>query len=180
MTYGSGGGTRSSSVGFPVQWSMNPILGYICSAIVASAFYIIWVCVSLSYALRLPPGLTASLQLRLGIALLLCVVGGFVPALLIMIAPWLLAVRGYRRVHLPGWIYFSAIGAVSTAVIGCATASLSPKPLFIEDQTFLEGAIVAAERQGVCMLLAGLLFGLTYWFLSGRRRAVATAVGAGL
>jgi hypothetical protein len=106
--------------------------------------------------------------------------GGFVPALGLMIAPWLLVVRGYRQVQLPGWIYFSAVGAVSTVVVGCVTASLAPKPLFIEDQTFLEGAIVAAERQGVCMLLAGLLFGLTYWILSERRRTIAISAGAGL
>jgi hypothetical protein len=42
--------------------------------------------------------------------------------------------------------------------------------LVIEDQTFVEGAMIAAEREGLCMLLAGVFFGLTYWFLSGRRR----------
>ncbi len=102
------------------------------------------------------------------------------PALGLMIVPWLLAVRGYRRIKLPGWIYYSSIGAVGTVVIGCATSSLAPKPLFIEDQTFIEGAIMAAERQGVCMLLAGLLFGLTYWFLSGRHQPAATAAGTKL
>jgi hypothetical protein len=115
------------------------------------------------------PGDTTSLQFTFGFAVFLCVFGGFIPAIGLMIAPWLLAVLLYRRVSVPGWIYYSAIGAISTALIGCATSSLAPKPLFIEDQTFVEGVIIAAERQGVCMLLAGLLFGISFWFLSGRR-----------
>jgi hypothetical protein len=173
MKRGIDDGTRSPDVGFPMRRSVNPVLGYACSAAIASAFYIIWVCMSISYD---DPGQTTSLQFRFGLAVFLFVFGGFMIALGLMIAPWLLAVRVYRRVKLPGWIYYSAIGAVSTLVIGCATSSLSPKPLFVEDQTFIEGAIIAAERQGVCMLLAGLLFGLTYWILSGRRRPAGVAV----
>jgi hypothetical protein len=176
MTRERDDGTRSPGVGVPMWGSVNAVLGYACSAAIASVFYIIWLCESLSYAAAQGP--TMSLQFRLGFSVFLCVFGGFLLALGLMIAPWLLAVRGYRRVKLPGWIYYSAIGAVSTVVIGCATSSLAPKPLFVEDQTFIEGAMIAAERQGVCMLLAGLLFGLTYWFLSGRRRSAATAAGA--
>ncbi len=178
MTNGLNDGTRSPIVGFPLPGSMNPILGYLLSATVATAFYIIWVCADIAYAAA--PGQTTSLQFRLGLAVFFSIFGGFVPALGLMIAPWLLVVRGYRWVQLPGWIYFSAVGAVSTVVVGCVTSSLAPKPLFIEDQTFLEGAIIAAERQGVCMLLAGLLFGLTYWILSERRRTIAISAGAGL
>ena len=169
MTNGLNDGTRSPIVGFPMPGPMNPILGYLFSATAATAFYIIWLC-----------AITTSLQFRLGFAVFFSIFGGFVPALGLMIAPWLLVVRGYRWVQLPGWIYFSAVGAVSTVVVGCVTSSLAPKPLFIEDQTFLEGTIIAAERQGVCMLLAGLLFGLTYWILSERRRTIAISAGAGL
>jgi hypothetical protein len=43
-----------------------------------------------------------------------------------------------------------------------------PKPFWIEDQTFLEGAMVAVERQGVCLLLSGIAVGACYWWLERR------------
>lgn len=149
---------------------MNPVLGYVCSAAVASTFYIIWLCIILHAAASEQ---TINLPLEFGLAVFLYVFGGFLAAMGLMIVPWLLAVRVYRWVKLPGWIYYAAIGAVSTLVLGCSTSSLAPKPLFVEDQTFFEGAVIAAERQGVCMLLTGLLFGFTFWFLSGRRLQTA-------
>ena len=159
--------TASALVISAMARAINPVLGYACSAAFASGFYILWLYISMSSDAA--PGQTTSLQFRLGFAVFFCAFGGFIPAIVLMIVPWLLAVLIYRRVSVPGWIYYSAIGAVSTALIGCATSSLAPKPLFIEDQTFIEGVIIAAERQGVCMLLAGLLFGTSFWFLSGRR-----------
>ena len=175
MINGFNDGTRSPVVCFPPPGSMNPILGYLFSAAVAIAFYIIWLWAVTAYA---APRETASLEFRLWFVVSFAIFGGFVPALGLMIAPWLLVVRRYRRVQLPGWIYFPVAGAVSTIVVGCITLSLAPKPLFI-DQTFFEGAVIAVEREGVCMLLAGLLFGMTYWFLSGRRRTIAISAGAG-
>jgi hypothetical protein len=68
-------------------------------------------------------------------------------------------------------MYFSLIGAATTLVIGSGTSSLSPKPLFIEDQTFLEGFIIAVQRQGICLLLTGFVFGVTFWLVSERRRS---------
>ena len=41
----------------------------------------------------------------------------------------------------------------------------------MEDQTFFEGARIAAERQGVCFAVAGILHGLTYWFLAEKGRS---------
>jgi hypothetical protein len=142
---------------------MNPILGYLISSVVAWAFYIAW----MSLALLRSPGSKTDLAFNMSFAAIFSVIDGFVPTLGLLILPWVLAVRVYRRVQLPGWIFFPAVGAASVFLIGCAASSLAPKPLFVEDQTFLQGAVIAAERQGVCMALAGLLFGLTYWFLSG-------------
>jgi hypothetical protein len=42
--------------------------------------------------------------------------------------------------------------------------------LFIEDQTFLQGFMVAIERQGICLMLTGVVFGLTFWLVSERLR----------
>lgn len=67
-------------------------------------------------------------------------------------------------------MYFPLMGAAATFIVECATSSLAPKPLFIEDQTFLEGFMIAVQRQGVCLLLTGLMFGLTFWFVSERLR----------
>ena len=94
-------------------------------------------------------------------------------------------VLGYRSLRISGPLYFAGIGALLTFVIGCATTSLSPKPLFIEDQAFFEGAIIAAEREGIILLLGGATFGFIYWFLRysdalkafGKRKAPAADGG---
>ena len=106
---------------------------------------------------------------RLLIAVFFWVAGGFGPTLLVMILPWILAVFAYRKLRWSGQLYFPGVGALLLFVLSCASASLAPKPLFIEDQTFLEGAAIAAERQGIVFLLAGLAFGACYWFLGERQ-----------
>jgi hypothetical protein len=112
-------------------------------------------------------------QTGLGFRLLLgwffWVAGGFAPTLLVMIVPWILAVSAYRKLRWFGQLYFPGVGAFVLFVLGCTSASLAPKPLFIEDQTFLEGAAIAAERQGIAFLLAGLAFGVCYWFFGERQ-----------
>ena len=90
----------------------------------------------------------------------------FLPALGLMFLPWLAALRACRRLAIPGAAFHASVGAAATLLVGCATASLAPKPLFVEDQTFLEGAMVAAERQGLVLLAAGAALGLTSWGLA--------------
>jgi hypothetical protein len=114
----------------------------------------------------------ASVMFNLGFAFVFSIVDGFAPALALMCLPWILVVWGYRPLRRWGQVYFSVNGAVLAFVIGCAAASLAPKPLFIEDQTFLEGAKIAAERQGISFILAGATFGLSYWFFNERQGAV--------
>ena len=57
-------------------------------------------------------------------------------------------------------------GATLMILVGCMASSLSPKPLFMEDQTFFEGVIIALERQGLCLAVAGAVLGLGYWFFA--------------
>ena len=135
--------------------------GYVLSAVLASAFYIVWDVVS--WDLQLDPPMT-----DLAVPLFVLIFGGFGAALALMSLPWIVAVCGYSRLRRWGQVYFAGIGAVLMFVLGCATSSLSPKPSFIEDQTILEGAIIAAERQGICLALAGIIFGLSYWYLCER------------
>ena len=81
-----------------------------------------------------------------------------------------LSFAGYDRLKPLGLIYFPFFGATTLFVIACATSSVAPKPLFIEDQTFFEGWMVAAHNQGICFLLTGLIFGLTFCLVSERPR----------
>lgn len=142
---------------------MNRMAAYALGAAIASLVYIAWT------AVDIPP--PASLGFRLGFALFFWLVDGFSLTLLLVGIPWILAVRLYQGSWRAGWAYFAVIGAALTFAIGCAAASLSPKPLFIEDQTFFEGARIAAERQGVCITVAGILHGLTYWRLGEKGRS---------
>jgi hypothetical protein len=143
---------------------VNRIVGYLASVASASLFYLVWFVVELEL---LPSG-HAGLIFAIGFALFFWLAGGMGAALVSMALPWYLTVRGYGRLQRFGLFYFSLIGAATALVIGCGTSSLSPKPLFIEDQTFFEGFVIAAQRQGICLLLTGLTFGLTFWPVSER------------
>jgi hypothetical protein len=106
---------------------------------------------------------------RLTFAILFLVAGGFAATLLVTIVPWILAVSAYRKLRWFGQLYFPGVGALVLFVLGCTSASLAPKPLFVEDQTFLQGAAIAAQREGIGFLLAGLAFGACYWFFGERQ-----------
>jgi hypothetical protein len=110
------------------------------------------------------------IRFRIGIAIFFWLFGGMAAALVLITVPWYLAVIWRDRVKRFGLVYYCLIGAVFTLAIGSATASLSPKPLFVEDQTFFEGCMIAVQRQGIGLLLTGLVFGLTFWLVSERER----------
>jgi hypothetical protein len=157
---------------------VNRVAAYLLGAVLASLFYVAWVSVvSLVVTSAVLPkenlqiGLKDGVVFALGFALYYFVFGGFGLALGLVSLPWAIAAWGYRRLRCPGSFYFVAIGACLAFAVGCATAALSWKPLFIEDNTFWGYASVAAERQGVCFLLAGALLGYAYWFLSERAAA---------
>jgi hypothetical protein len=136
-------------------------------ATVASLIYVLWD--ALVFMKSEPQTPHVGLGFRLLLALFFWIAMGFAPALLVMIAPWSLAVAACWKLRWSGQLYFPAVGAVMVFVLGCTTASLAPKPLFVEDQTFLQGATIAAERQGITFLLAGLAFGVCYWFFGERQ-----------
>ncbi len=160
----------------------NRLVGYLTSVAGASLFYVAWFVVSVE--LNTTPGGNSSFKFEVGLAFffLLFSAGS---AFVLMAFPWYVSVRWYERLRRSGmidpvrWydrarcfglIYFSLLGAATTLVLGCVTSSLSPKPLFVEDQTFIEGFVIALERQGICLLLTGLVFGLTFWLVSERIR----------
>jgi hypothetical protein len=143
----------------------NRLLGYLAGFSIASLFYVVWFAIQSSAS-----GGDVSVRFQVGIAIFFWLFGGMAAAFALMALPWYLAVVLHDRLRGSGLIYFSLIGDAATTVLGCATSSLAPKPLFIEDQTFLQGFMIALERQGVCLLLTGLLFGVTFWFVSERRR----------
>jgi len=156
---------RSSKVALDMMLSSpgeRRLVGYVAGAAFASLVYVAWLAVE-----RLP-GTKPDVGLSLVIAFFFWLASGFALTLLLMIPPWAVAVWAYRRLQCHGELYFALIAAILTFVLGCTTASLAPKPLFIEDQTFLEGAVLAVERQGICFVIAGLVFGSSYWRLGER------------
>ena len=144
------------------------MVGYLASFSSASLFYLVWLAVQ-----NRTSASHVTVRFQIGFALFCWIFGGMAAALVLMAFPWYLAVVWHGRLQRSGLMYFSLIGAATTTVIGCATASLAPKPLFIEDQTFLEGFMIAIQRQGICLMFTGLVFGLTFWFVSRLNSLVA-------
>jgi hypothetical protein len=156
----------------PGRWSMgkaNRLVGYLASVTCASLFYMLWFLFVVQNITPTPNG-SVALHFKIGFALFFWLFGGMGAAFVLMAFPWYLAVVCHERLRRFGLIYFSLVGAAITIAIGCGTSSLAPKPLFIEDQTFLEGFMIAVQRQGVCLLLTGFVFGLTFWLVSERLR----------
>ncbi len=94
--------------------------------------------------------------------------GGFILALLLLIIPWSLSVLIYRKFRWSGRIFFPVIGALLLFLLGSATSPFGWSPLFVGDQTYLQSALIAAQRQGIAFLLSGLTFGIVYWFFGER------------
>ena len=148
--------------------NVNRMVGYLASVTSASLFYVAWFVFSFEQN-RTPDG-HVTVLFKIGLALFFWFFEGMCAAFVLMVFPWYLAVVWHDRGQRFGLMYFSLIGAAITIAVGCGTSSLSPKPLFIEDQTFLEGFMIAVQRQGICLLLTGFVFGLTFWLVSERRR----------
>jgi hypothetical protein len=150
----------------------NRVVGYLASVASASLFYLVWFV--LLFEPNDPPGQTTSVQFKIGLGVFFLVLYGPGAAFALMPLPLALGVLGRNRLQHFGLIYYSTAGAATALVVGCATSSLSPKLLIVEDQTFLEGFVIAVQRQGVCLLLTGFLFGLTFWLVSERLRYTET------
>ena len=146
--------------------SEHPLIGYVSAFVAASLLYVGWFTV----ANRAPGGSDVTIPFRIGVAVFFWAFGGVAAALVSMALPWSLAVIWASPLKRFSLVYFLTLGAVLMILFGCAASSLAPKPLFIEDQTFSEGFVIALQRQGIGLLSTGLLFGLTYWYLSERGR----------
>jgi len=146
------------------------LVGYAVSAVLASLIYVVWLSVSIAFgeAGTTHPGLLFGFEF----AFVFLFVGGFGLALLLMIVPWAIIVWARLKTRWDGRIYYPGVGALLLFTLGCITAAISPKPLWIENQTFLEAAAITAQRQGLCLLFSGIAFGACYWWLERRIRAV--------
>ena len=159
-----------NSLRFCLVWRS---VGYLLSAIAASLIYVCWLFTEITSA----RANVARSVFDLGLSLVIWLTGGFSAALVLMVFPWIIAVSAYRRLRWSSRIYFPVVGAVLVFVIGCATTSVSPKPLWIEDQTFFEGARIAALRQGASFFVSGVVFGAVYWFLCERGQERLSTAG---
>jgi hypothetical protein len=154
----------------PSTWpNFGRSLAYVASALSASLFYCAWIFCELLVSNRgsheqfiglLSASIFASISFLL--------FGGFGLVFLALTLPWAVTVRVFPKGRWSGKPYFTFVGAILVLVLGCLISSAMPKPLFIEDQTFTEGVLIAAKRQGICFALAGSVFGASYWFLSER------------
>jgi len=145
-------------------------VAYALSALLASLIYVVWVSVSIAFdkAGTTHPGFLFGL----GFAFVFLFVGGFGLALLLMIVPWAIVVWAHLKTRWDGRIYYPALAALLLFTLGCTAAAISPKPIIVEDQTFLEAAMITAQREGLCLLFSGIAFGACYWWLQRRIRAV--------
>ena len=150
------------------------LIGYVGAFLVASLFYVGWFTVA-----NRAPGSDVTILFRIGVAVFFWAFGGTAAALVSMALPWSLAVTWASRLRRFSLVYFLALGAILVILFGCAASSLAPKQLFIEDQTFSEGFVIALQRQGIGLLSTGLLFGLTYWYLSERGRPEPSVQASG-
>jgi hypothetical protein len=156
--------------------SMNSrSLGYIVSSLSAFLFYVAWIFCELSLSGR---GAHEQFVGTLSALIWFALFGGFGVVFLALILPWAVAVSVFPKARWSGKLYFTFVGAILVSVRGCLISSLMPKPLFIEDQTFFEGVIVAVKRQGICFALAGSLFGASYWFVSERHARANKMLGS--
>ncbi len=143
---------------------------YAVSAILASLLYVVWVSVSIAFDKAGTDH--PSFLFGFGFAFIFLIVAGFGLALLLMVVPWAIVVWARLKARWDGRIYYPALGALLVFTLGCTAAAISPKPLFIDDQTFLQAAVITAQRQGLCLLFSGIAFGACYWWLERRLRAV--------
>jgi hypothetical protein len=142
------------------------VVGYAIGAVVASLIYVAWIAFVINDTGSKTP--QTGLGFRLSFALLFWVADGFGPTLLILVLPWILAVSIFRKLQWFPQLYFPGAGAFLLFLLACTSSSLAPKPFFVDEQTFLQGAIMAAQRQGAAYLLAGIAFGACYWFFGER------------
>jgi hypothetical protein len=136
---------------------------FIASAVIAGAVYVVWTASVLFLGVEhrtFPDFLTT-----LALALFFSITSGFALAMLLMIVPWAIAVWGQLKTGWNGRIYFPVVGAALVFLLGCIATSISPVLLFVPDQTFLEGALLTAQRQGLCLVVSGIAFGACHWRL---------------
>ena len=146
------------------------LAAYAVSALLASLIYVVWLSVSIAFG---ESGTThPSVRFGFGFAFVFLFVGGFGLALLLMVVPWAIVVLAQLKTRWDGRIYYPGVGALLLFTLGCTAAAISPKPFWIADQTFLEAAVIAAQREGLCLLFCGFALGACYSWLERRIRAV--------
>ena len=158
----------SQSAEFPIVGHANRLRGYFAAVIAATLSYLVWIAAE---DLLINPKQQVNL---LSILLIVMIVELFsiLAVAVSMLVPWGLAIWGSTQHSRPGGVHFALAGASAAFILGCVASSLSPKPLFVEDQSFARGLEIAAQREGLGLFFSGLFGGLIYWSVSERRRWV--------
>ncbi len=124
---------------------------YAVAAIAASLVYIVWLAVMSAIVESRsanPESLLKRLEFGFGFALFFWLISGFAAAMFAMTVPWAIAVWARVKLGWDGKIYFPVVGTAMVFVVACVTSGLAPRPFFVDEETFMAGALITAERQG--------------------------------
>jgi len=155
-------GSEDGNVG-----AVNRFAGYV-TAVSAGSF--VYTCGGLAFfraVLFRSFGLSGLNFLHFAMALFFCV---FCTAFAGMFVPWWLTVLVSCQFKRIGGFYFIGNAALASLAIGCILATLILKGAFNWQVSLFEGIRGLAVIQGWLLLLAGIVGGLCYWFVSERGR----------
>jgi hypothetical protein len=145
---------------------------YAASAALASLVFMVWTAIAAANYGALSN--RTGLRFVVGFAIVFWLINGFAAALFLLILPWAIAVWVQVKTRWDARIFFPVAGAVLVFILACVTSALSPKPLFVDEQTFFAGVVITAQRQGFCLAVSGIVFGACYAWLDRRRSSLST------
>ena len=148
----------------------RPWFGYLCAMAVASLVYI--ACTTVYYRLNETTDKTSVFYHSLGdtiaFAFIQWLAGGFLSAMIVLIMPWIIAVKICRRLRVEGLLPYAMIALLLSFPLNLL---FSMTPFELIGSSALPSISLALRYQGVSYLIAGLIFGVTYWILSIRTTA---------
>ncbi len=148
----------------------RPWFGYLCAMAVASLVYI--ACTTVYYRLNETTDKTSvfyhSLGDTIGFAFIQWLAGGFLISMIVLIMPWIVAVKICRRLRMESLSSYAMIALLLSFPLDLLL-SITPFSIFAGPYVpFASRISLALRYQGVSYLIAGLMFGITYWILSIR------------
>lgn len=160
----------STETGTGARKPFRPWFGYLCSAAVASLFYMAWTTVF--YRLNTTTDKMSvfyhTFNDTIGFVFFQWLVGGFLMSMIFLIIPWIVAVKICRRLRMETLLPYTMIALLLSFPLNLLLSMTPFSIVALPYQPFSSRIILALRYQGLCYLIAGLIFGVIYWFLSVR------------